>query len=374
MIRRLLKVLCLIALIAAVPRPLAAQSCTAPEAVCRTAASVLKISSFEPIGSAVYLGDGMLVTNRHMLGDNAVAEVTLPDGRVIRARAAPTDYPGDLILLLSPELPDLPILPVAEANAESTLFAVGFDVGRDAVRVYAPGRMIAPVADTPLARLHHDARSLPGNSGGALVNGDGALVGIIASGGEGRNEAIPAREVAKLKARSSPDMAEKSVLIGRAYARCAELIDDMRAARGTPAEADVNGLRESCLETGNRQMMDLAAQALGMRRALDSALSLLRESYTQDPNAPNTLLSLAITYHLAGRFADEVPIIRRGLEILPDDPQLLRLALQAGIWGGDQALADEAMRRIETVIPQMAPPARRFYDNPPPPPKGAGGN
>jgi len=64
-----------------------------------------------------------------------------------------------------------------------------------------------------------------------------------------------------------------------------------------------------------------------------------------------------------------VPILYRALEILPTAPQLLRLALQAGIWGGDQALADLAMQRIQDVMPQMAPAARRFYDNPPPKPR-----
>ncbi len=346
-----------------------AQSCAAPPVVCAAAQSVVKISSYEPTGSAVVIGPERIVTNRHMLADNTVAEVMLSDGRKLKGTVIATDYPGDLVTLMVPGLPELPILPVGQAGLQSTLYVIGFDVGRDAVRVYAPGALLVEKADTSLARLHHDARSLPGNSGGALLDAEGRLVGIVASGGEGRNEAIPAADIDVVINASGPDKMAASADIGRAYVRCVEFTDDMRNARGTLANDNVILTKDTCLATQNRQLMDVAATELGMRRKLDPALELLRASYTQDPNAPNTLIPLAVTLHLAQRFEEEVPILYRALEILPTAPQLLRLALQAGIWGGDQALADLAMQRIQDVMPQMAPAARRFYDNPPPKPR-----
>ena len=125
-------------------------------------------------------------------------------------------------------------------------------------------------------------------------------------------------------------------------------------------------LKDRCLATGNRQFFDLAAQALGQRRHLEIAIDLLRESLKQDPNAPNALISMAVTLHIAKRYGEEIPLLRRAMTILPADPQILRLALQAGIWGKDAALAKEAMTGIETHLPQLAPAARRFYENPPP--------
>lgn len=327
------------------------------------------ISSFEPIGSAVVIGDGLLVTNRHMVADNPAAKVTLADGTEVEARVAPTSYPGDLVGLVAPGVTAPVLAHNVTPTMETDLFVIGFDVGRQAVRVYAPGRLIAPRADTALARLHHNARSLPGNSGGALVDANGNLVGIVASGGEGRNEAIAVSELARLQAQTAPDKVDASQLIGRAYVRCVERLDSVRAQRGPLPEGDAIEIENACLATSNRQLMDEAGKTFGTRRELDRALRMLEASYRMDPNAPNALISLAVTYHIAGRFTDEIPILYRALEFMPDEPQILRLALQAGIWGGDQALADRAMQQIESVLPQMAPPARRFYDDPPPAPK-----
>lgn len=349
--------------------PAQAQSCDAPAPVCAAAANVVMISSFEPVGSAVIVADGLLVTNRHMVADNAVAKVVLGNGKTVDAEVVETDYPGDLVMLKVPGLA-LPAPPQpGEADMQSTLFAIGYDVGREAIRVYAPGRLIVARASTSLARLHHTARSLPGNSGGALVDASGRLVGIVASGGEGRNEAIPIDQLGEVVAASGPEKAAASQLIGRAYRRCVELLDDLRNVRGAPVEDMHLAAEGACRDTNNPELMNQAARVMGMQRAIEAALNLLTEARDQDPNAPNTLISLAVTYHIAGRYSDEIPLLWRTLDILPDEPQLLRLALQAGIWGGDQALADMAMTRIEAVLPQMAPAARRFYESPPPAPR-----
>jgi hypothetical protein len=346
-----------------------ADSCNAPEPVCAAARNVVMISSFEPVGSAVILGKGLLVTNRHMVADNPEVEVVLADGTKLRARVAPSDYPGDLVELLATGIDAAPLPRNETVSPDTTLYVIGFDVGRGAVRVYAPGHLIAPKAETPLARLHHNARSLPGNSGGALVDASGALVGIVASGGEGRNEAIPVDALTRLHASSGPDKIEASLGIGRAYRRCAERLDSVRAAGQRMSEGDAIEISAACLATGNRQLLDLAGQTLGASRDLPRALEMLERSNRIDPNAPNALISLAVTYHIAGRFKDEIPLLYRGLKLMPDEPQLLRLALQAGIWGGDKELADLAMRQIETKLPEMAPAARRFYDAAPPPPR-----
>ncbi len=352
----------------AAPDRASAQACEAPEPVCAVAEDVVLVSGFEPIGSAVVLDDDLLVTNRHIVADLDTVRVTLADGTAIRANVVPTDFPGDLILLDAPGVSPRLRRDVADANMDTTLYTVGFDVGREAVRVYAPGQLIAPKAETPLARWHHDARSLPGNSGGALVNANGRLVGIVASGGEGRNEAIPASALSDLRASSGQGQAAASQAIGDAYRRCVLSLDDARNLPRGMAPEDADILMQDCLDTNNRQLMDLAGQTLGMRRYLERATTVLETAVDIDPNAPNALISLAVTHSLTQNYAASAPVLRHGLTFLPSDPQLLRLALQAGLWGGDQELADLALARIERDIPQMAPFARRFYDDPPPPP------
>lgn len=349
--------------------PANAQSCGAPAPVCKAAKSVVMISSFEPVGSAVVIGDGLLVTNRHMIADNPAAKITLADGNTVEARVAPTSYPGDLVGLVAADVAAPALAHNVTPSMETDLFVIGFDVGRQAIRVYTPGRLIVPRADTPLARLHHNARSLPGNSGGALVDAEGRLVGIVASGGEGRNEAIAVSELNRLQASTAPEKADESLRIGRAYVRCVERLDAVRASAGRLDKEDAIEIEDACLATSNRQLMDEAGKLFGTRRDLDRALRMLEASHRLDPNAPNSIISLAVTYHIAGRFKDEIPILYHALDFMPADPQILRLALQAGVWGGDQALADRAMKTIETELPQMAPPAKRFYENPPPPPK-----
>lgn len=346
-----------------------AQACDAPAPVCAAADNVVAISGFEPIGSAVALGNGMLVTNRHMVADQKTVTVILSNGARTNADVIPTNYAGDLVLLKIEGIGSVEPLLISRPILNGILYVIGFDLGREAIRVYNPGRMIVDVAETPLARLHMDAPALPGNSGGAVVDALGNLVGIVASGGEGRNEAIPATEIKRVQDVSGDAFEGASLIIGRAYRACVDALNDVSAQRGALSPELATALSGSCQASNNRQLMDLAGQALGQRRDIDGSLALLEASFRQDPNAPNTVVSLAITYHLAQRWTDEIPILRHGLKILPDDVQLLRLALQAGIWGGAQDLADFAMSRIEAVLPQMAPAARRFYDNPPPAPQ-----
>lgn len=366
---RLLRIIFLISAFLLLPVDGHAQACNAPEPVCAAADNVVAITGFEPIGSAVALGDGMLVTNRHMVADLETVTIAFTNGERTSAAVIPTKYAGDLVLLKTDKLSAVDPLKISRPKRDGVLYVIGFDLGREAIRVYAPGQMIVEVAETPLARLHMDAPALPGNSGGAVVDALGNLVGIVASGGEGRNEAIPATEIGRVKVASGPAFQEASRMIGQAYRKCVDALNDVGSQRGPLSPQVATAMSDSCRTSNNRQLMDLAGQAFGQRRDIARSLALLEASYSQDPNAPNTVVSLAITYHLAQRWADEIPILRHGLEILPDDVQLLRLALQAGIWGGDQDLADFAMSQIESVLPQMAPAARRFYDNPPPVPQ-----
>ena len=56
------------------------------------------------------------------------------------------------------------------------------------------------------------------------------------------------------------------------------------------------------------------------------------------------------------------------MQIAPDDPGALRFAIQSGVWGGDEVLAEEAYELLLTADPRQAQAARRFIDNAPPAP------
>ena len=357
--------------LAAVPAPAAAQSaCKAPEAVCDVAPRVFRIASFDPLASAVLIEPGLLVTNRHAIANNQRAEVFLPNGQQVLADVVPSAYTGDLILLKAGGLDAPGPLPTVATDAESRLYTIGADVGRGRIRVYPPGRQILPPAEgKPLARFHHDAFSQPGNSGGALVDDQGRLVAIVASGGEGRNEAIPASEIAKLKALSGPKHFLASQTMGEAYRKCAEALDAALATRRRLGPTHIAFINDNCVATNNRQLWDLAGQVFGRQRLFDDSMAMFERALDQDPNAINSMVSAAITLHLAGRYADEVLHLRRLIDVLPADPEVLRLSVQAGTWGGDKALTEKALQLMEQHQPRLAPLARDFIDKNPTPPR-----
>ena len=342
--------------------------CKAPDAVCAAAERVFAIASFDPTASAVLIEPGLLVTNRHAVADNQRAQIFLPAGGQVLADVVPSGYAGDLILLRAPDLKAPGNWATTENATGINLYTIGTDVGRGAIRVYPPGRMLLPPAPgKPLARLHHDAFSQPGNSGGALVDAEGRLVAIVASGGEGRNEAIPAAEIEKLQSQSGPEHRAASRATGEATRKCAEALDAaLGAQRLTPK--NVSFIKDHCIHANNRQLWDLAGQAFGRRRMFDDSVDMFTRALDQDPNAINSMIAMAITLHLAGRYADEVVHLKRLVDILPADAEVLRLGVQAGAWGGNKALAEKSLKLMERHHPRLAPLARDFIDNNPTPP------
>lgn len=354
------------------PEALHAQGddCRHPAPVCSTRDAVFAISAFDPLGSAVRIGPTQLVTARHVVADRSSVEVFLQDGSRIAAQVVPSDYKADIILLSAPELPPGPVLQRADALEDTTLFTVGADVGLGRIRVYDPGAVtLLPAENSPLARLHHSAHSQPGNSGGALVDQEGLLIGIVAAGGEGRHEAVPSRALAVLEDRSGPEHEAASAEIGVAVRICTLQLESLRGRRGSLDEQQIKALTTACRRSGNRQLYDLAGQAFGIRRMTEESLALFLHSLEQDPHALNSRLGLAITYHMALRYEEELPHLHFLMQHAPKDPQVLRFAIQAGVWGNDPAIAKQALERLKEVDPRAALAAEHFMKEPPPRPQ-----
>ena len=360
----------LFALTAATSAQAQGETCDQPAPVCAARDAVFAVSAFDPVASAVRIGPARLVTTRHGIADQEQIVLFLADGSRREARAVPSDYPGDLLLLEAEGLPEGPILEIATAEIGEPLHTVGADVGRGAVRAYDPGPLrFQPAEGFALARLHHGAYSQPGNSGGALVDAEGRLVGIVASGGEGRFEAVPAAEIAALEARSGPEHRDASAEIGAAVRICTLLLEDLhQAGRRRLEDQEARAVTTACRRSGNRQLFDLAGQTLGRTGRGEAAVALFEQALAEDPNAVNSRIGLVVTLNLARRYEDTLPHLRWLLDKADEDLQVLRLAIQSGVWGGDEAMAREAFERLKVANPQMAPAAKRFLDNPPPRP------
>lgn len=353
------------------PLPAYSQSdCTYAERVCAVRQSVFAISSeYYPFGSAVRIGPDRLVTNRHLVVDLARIEIILHDGSKATGTIIPTSYPGDLVMI-SAYLGDGPVIAIDDDDDQGPYQTVGMEVATNDISVYPAGRRLIQ-GDSVGARLHHQAYSQPGNSGGALVDGEGELVAIVSSGGQGMNEAVPARELMRLQSMSGPDHAAESRRIGLAFRGCDQIVEEVKGLSGPLPVTILSELEQACLETGNRQMIDFAATEAGRHGAYDLSARLFEAALDIEPDAVKTRLAYLTTLHLLGRYQDEVPIVWALLELIPGEPQLQRFAVQAGKWGGDQALAERGVALVREHNPQMAEAAQRFLDAdiPAPPPR-----
>jgi len=337
-------------------------ACRAPEPVCAARDAVFAISSFDPFASAVRIGEDLLVTTRHSVADEKTVELTRKDGSKTTATVRPTAHDVDLVLIEAKDLAPGPVLTAgAAATGSDVLYTVGGDAGRKKIRVYPKGEvLLTPSKETDYGRLHHTAYSQPGNSGGALVDGQGKLVGIVASGGEGRFEAIPASVLAKVKTLSGPEFEARSAELGASTRRCIEILE--QRSRGATPKDWANGLVTSCSSSGNRQLYDIAAQALSRGREADLALKMSRLAVERDPNALNTRLTLLTILHIARLFDEELPHVRFLLEHLPQEPMVHRFAVQAGKWADAPEVVEKGLELIKRHNPAQLKAAQRFLD------------
>lgn len=144
-------------------------------------------------GSGVIISkDGYIVTNNHVVADADEISVTLNDNRQFKGRIIGTDEETDLALVKI-EGDDFPTIPVGDSDALKVgewVLAVGnpFNLTSTVTAgiVSAKARSLGMGAATGSKQsiesyIQTDAAINQGNSGGALVNARGELVGINAA-------------------------------------------------------------------------------------------------------------------------------------------------------------------------------------------------
>ncbi|HEY0814073.1 MAG TPA: trypsin-like peptidase domain-containing protein [Pseudonocardia sp.] len=155
-------------------------------------------------GSAVVTGDGILITNAHVVGQARRGRADFVDGRQVDVAVVGTDPLSDLAVLRAARPDDLP-QPVTLGDADELVVgqlvvAVGNPLGLAGsvtagvvsalgralpTRSGAAGRVVEDVIQT-------DAALNPGNSGGALADSRARVVGInTAVAGVGLGLAVP---------------------------------------------------------------------------------------------------------------------------------------------------------------------------------------
>lgn len=134
----------------------------------------------------IYTSDGYIITNNHVVDNAEEIEVTLYDNRTFTAKVIGTDKKTDLAIIKI-DADDLPVLEVGNSDAAEVgewVLAVGnpFDLTSTVTAgiISAKGRSIRILGgdDAIEAFIQTDAAVNPGNSGGALIDPSGRLLGI----------------------------------------------------------------------------------------------------------------------------------------------------------------------------------------------------
>ena len=161
------------------------------------------------LGSGVIVGaDGLVVSNYHVVGNATEITVELSDRREFKAHVLLADEEADLAVLQLEDAADLPALTLRNSDTVEVgdlVLAIGnpFGVGQTVSSgiISGLGRSTLSIGAGRGYFVQTDAAINPGNSGGALVDMNGALVGIntaILTRGGGSNGigfAIPANLV-----------------------------------------------------------------------------------------------------------------------------------------------------------------------------------
>lgn len=163
------------------------------------------------LGSGVILSeDGIVVSNYHVVGMATDIRVVLNDRREFTAQVLLSDEANDLAILQLDSTEELPSLPLRNSDSVEVgelVLAIGnpFGVGQTVSSGIVSGlaRTGAAAGSGQGYFIQTDAPINPGNSGGALIDVNGALIGVNtriltrSGGSNGIGFAIPANLVAE---------------------------------------------------------------------------------------------------------------------------------------------------------------------------------
>jgi S1-C subfamily serine protease len=135
------------------------------------------------VGSGFVLPGGVVVTNRHVLGQPRQVTVNTWDGQQLQADVAGVAIDSDLAILRLEGIAALPVAALRTTPVErgEPVTVVGYPEGgpltvtTGAVVGLVDGELLGEPADV----IRFDAAIRPGNSGGPVLDADGRVVGVV---------------------------------------------------------------------------------------------------------------------------------------------------------------------------------------------------
>lgn len=154
-------------------------------------------------GTGTLIGDGMLLTNAHVIGNNTGTlhiDVTTYDNEVYIGTLLRIDRTIDLALIRIDSTAEGFTLSDTQIYPGMQIMTVGQPQGL-ARWSFSEGAVVDIARDCIMTNgerwtaVMTDAQSIQGNSGGPVINDRGELVGIMRAAAEGYSFAIPIDEV-----------------------------------------------------------------------------------------------------------------------------------------------------------------------------------
>jgi S1-C subfamily serine protease len=284
--------------------------------------AVVHISAVQPNGRAgtgsgvIFAPDGYLITNSHVVGGASRLSASLTDGRRFDARLIGDDPATDLAVLRleASGLPHARFGRSARLRVGQLVVAIGNPLGFQATVTAGIVSALGRTLRSPSGRLiesvvQTDAPLNPGNSGGALVDGQGAVIGVntaMVGQAQGLCFAIGVDTVVDVTARLMRDGRVRRARLGVAGQTTAL---DARLARRLQREGQTAVLISEAPADG--------AAARGGALAGDVILGFAGAPvFTVDD------LHRLLTAEIAGREAELVVMRRARIETLTVTPEL----------------------------------------------------
>ncbi len=161
-------------------------------------------------GSGIVVSaDGYIITNNHVIENTQVVKVKLSDGTEYAANVIGSDQKTDIAVLKIDGTSNLSVAVMGDSDkiqVGELAVAIGNPLGTQLTGTVTQGvisavnRTVESINNTYVNLIQTDAAINSGNSGGALVNGYGEIIGVntvkyAASGVEGIGFAIPVNDV-----------------------------------------------------------------------------------------------------------------------------------------------------------------------------------
>jgi len=298
------------------------QAKTASDVFKQVSPSVVVIRTYDTqgkdkmMGSGVTLGDGVVVTNCHVLKDAATIQVYRHEIKYI-ATLFQSDWDRDICTLSVNDFKGQAVIKGSTSRLEvgDKVYAIGAPQGLDLTLSDGLISSLRPVVGGQYLQI--TAPISPGSSGGGLFDGEGRLIGLptfYLTDGQQLNFAVPVEWINELPTRNTPapkDIVKTSI----------EWVDK---SIDLVQQSDWSGLLKHSLRWAKSRPDDAMAWfALGLAYTQtdqpDEAIAAYQQSLRLDKKIAVVWFQLGNAYLITNQIAKAIEALQQAVRLDPDN-------------------------------------------------------